>query len=164
MRTPSLVRRTYDSLALVALLNVLGAGALIGFLVNSGAMSAEIFRSLAMVVRGEGVVVPPESVVDGVATEEEKQANAEAAMAEVSETGLEMLRLEAVRIKAELDQPVNPYAWQNFHASISLPKQGYYEIWARATSDKGVAQPHAIAWNPKGYLNNSMHRIAVRYA
>jgi len=67
-------------------------------------------------------------------------------------------------IKADLDQPVNPYAWQNFHASISLPKQGYYEIWARATSDKGVAQPHAIAWNPKGYLNNSMHRIAVRYA
>jgi len=25
-------------------------------------------------------------------------------------------------------------------------------------------QPFAIAWNPKGYLNNSMHRVAVRVA
>jgi len=26
----------------------------------------------------------------------------------------------------------------------------------------GRMQPFAIAWNPEGYLNNSMHRIAVR--
>ena len=24
--------------------------------------------------------------------------------------------------------------------------------------------PHAIDWNPKGYLNNTMHRVAVRVA
>jgi DMSO/TMAO reductase YedYZ molybdopterin-dependent catalytic subunit len=63
---------------------------------------------------------------------------------------------------ANLTDPVNPYAWQNFSANVELPKVGYYEIWARATSDKGVSQPHAISWNPKGYLNNSMHRVAVR--
>ena len=70
----------------------------------------------------------------------------------------------ATWIQADLDDPANPYAWQNFRADVTLPQKGYYEIWARATSDKGVAQPHAIAWNPKGYLNNAMHRIAVRYA
>ena len=63
---------------------------------------------------------------------------------------------------AKLDAPANPYAWQNWSAEITPPGAGYYEIWARATSSTGVTQPHAIAWNPKGYLNNSMHRVAVR--
>ena len=64
--------------------------------------------------------------------------------------------------KADLSYPRNPYAWQNWKASIRFPMKGYYEVWARATDDKGKMQPFAIAWNPKGYLNNSMHRIAVR--
>lgn len=104
MRTQGLVRRTYDSLALVALLNVLGVGALVGFLVNNGAITSETFRSMAMVVRGQGVVVPPDVVVGDAATEAARQAKASAASAEISESGLEALRLEAVRIKAELDQ------------------------------------------------------------
>ena len=66
--------------------------------------------------------------------------------------------------KAELDAPVNPYAWQNWRTKVTLPQAGYYEIWARATSDKGMHQPHAVVWNPKGYLNNSMHRVAVTVA
>ena len=67
----------------------------------------------------------------------------------------------ATWIKAKLDAPVNPYAWQNWRAEVSFPQTGYYEIWAKATDSEGVGQPHAIAWNPKGYLNNSMHRVAV---
>ena len=63
--------------------------------------------------------------------------------------------------KAKLDAPVNPYAWQNWRAQVSFPQSGYYEIWAKATDSAGVGQPHAIAWNPKGYMNNSMHRVAV---
>lgn len=63
--------------------------------------------------------------------------------------------------KAEIDKPVNPFAWQNWRTKITLPQAGYYEIWARATNDQGVSQPHAVIWNPKGYLNNSMHRVAV---
>ncbi|MDA5095809.1 sulfite oxidase [Aliiroseovarius sp. KMU-50] len=63
---------------------------------------------------------------------------------------------------AELDAPVNHGAWQNFRASVELPAAGYYEIWARATDSEGEMQPHAIDWNPKGYLNNTMHRVAVR--
>ncbi len=63
--------------------------------------------------------------------------------------------------RATLDEPVNAYAWQNWRASIALPERGYYEVWARATDSQGVSQPHAIAWNPRGYLNNAMHRVAV---
>ena len=66
--------------------------------------------------------------------------------------------------KAELDKPVNSGAWQNWRASVTLPEKGYYEIWAKAVDDAGDAQPHAINWNPKGYLNNTMHRVAVRYS
>jgi hypothetical protein len=68
----------------------------------------------------------------------------------------------ATWMAAELDAPVDDGAWQNFRASVELPQAGYYEIWARATDSAGVMQPHAIDWNPKGYLNNTMHRVAVR--
>ncbi|MEE4190334.1 MAG: hypothetical protein V2I66_02080, partial [Halieaceae bacterium] len=40
---------------------------------------------------------------------------------------------------------------------------GYYEVWARATDSSGVAQPMVVpGWNPRGYLNNATHRIAVK--
>lgn len=70
----------------------------------------------------------------------------------------------ATWIEADLKDPPNPYSWQRWTAKIAFPDKGYYEIWARATDDAGVMQPFAINWNPKGYLNNSMHRIAVRVA
>jgi DMSO/TMAO reductase YedYZ molybdopterin-dependent catalytic subunit len=66
--------------------------------------------------------------------------------------------------KADLRAPRNPFAWQHFTADLTFPMKGYYEVWARATDAQGRMQPFAIAWNPKGYLNNSMHRIAVRVA
>ena len=62
---------------------------------------------------------------------------------------------------AELDDPVNDGAWQNWRTTVAFPTAGYYEIWARATDDAGEQQPFALAWNPKGYLNNTMHRVAV---
>jgi DMSO/TMAO reductase YedYZ molybdopterin-dependent catalytic subunit len=62
---------------------------------------------------------------------------------------------------AELDAPVNKGAWQNWRTTASFPQAGYYEIWARATDSEGVSQPHAISWNPRGYLNNTMHRVGV---
>ena len=64
--------------------------------------------------------------------------------------------------RAELDPPVNRYAWQNWRARIRFPSKGYYEVWARATDDRGRMQPFAVNWNAKGYLNNSMHRVALR--
>jgi DMSO/TMAO reductase YedYZ molybdopterin-dependent catalytic subunit len=67
-------------------------------------------------------------------------------------------------VKADLEAPRNPFAWQQWKAKIRFPQHGYYEVWARATDDQGRSQPFAVAWNPKGYLNNAMHRIAVRVA
>ena len=64
--------------------------------------------------------------------------------------------------KANLRKPINPYAWQNWSAILQFPVQGYYEVWARATDSSGVMQPMVVpGWNPSGYLNNAMHRIAV---
>ncbi|MFT7573252.1 MAG: DMSO/TMAO reductase YedYZ molybdopterin-dependent catalytic subunit [Paracoccaceae bacterium] len=70
----------------------------------------------------------------------------------------------ATWMKTDLKTPKNPYAWQRWSVDVEFPMAGYYEIWARATDDRGHAQPFAIAWNPKGYLNNSMHRISVKVA
>ena len=67
----------------------------------------------------------------------------------------------ATWMDAALDEPVNPHAWQNWRAAIEFPRPGYYEVWAKATDSEGTSQPHAVAWNPKGYLNNAMHRVAV---
>ncbi len=62
-----------------------------------------------------------------------------------------------------VEKPINRLAWQHFSASISFPKEGYYEVWARATDTNSVAQPMILpGWNPKGYLNNACHRIAVK--
>lgn len=62
-----------------------------------------------------------------------------------------------------LKPPTNRYAWQHFEASIAFPQKGYYEIWAKATDEAGKAQPMVLpGWNPKGYLNNACHRIAVK--
>ena len=65
--------------------------------------------------------------------------------------------------KATLSRPANRLAWQHWRAEISFPEAGYYEIWARATDENGTAQPVVLpGWNPRGYLNNACHRIAVK--
>lgn len=68
----------------------------------------------------------------------------------------------ATWIRADLDKPANSGAWQNWRSDVTFPQAGYYEVWARATDSEGLMQPFAINWNPKGYLNNTMHRVAVR--
>ena len=36
-------------------------------------------------------------------------------------------------------------------------------VYAKATDNEGVTQPMVVvSWNPKGYLNNACHRIAVK--
>ncbi len=63
----------------------------------------------------------------------------------------------------ELTEPVNPLAWQHWKARLNFPVKGYYEVWVRATDEKGVSQPMLTpAWNPGGYLNNACERIAVK--
>lgn len=63
----------------------------------------------------------------------------------------------------QIEPAVNRLAWQHFSASIAFPKKGYYEIWAKATDSRGDSQPMVLpGWNPKGYLNNACHRIAIK--
>ncbi|MEM9930253.1 MAG: sulfite oxidase [Bacteroidota bacterium] len=62
-----------------------------------------------------------------------------------------------------LQRGANRFAWSSFQASLSFPQAGYYEVWARATDSEGKAQPMLLpGWNPRGYLNNACHRIAVK--
>jgi len=64
---------------------------------------------------------------------------------------------------AGLAAPANRLAWQHFDAAIRFPEPGYYEIWARAVDSRGRSQPMVLpGWNPRGYLNNACHRVAVR--
>ncbi|MGI9220001.1 MAG: sulfite oxidase [Woeseiaceae bacterium] len=63
---------------------------------------------------------------------------------------------------AALEKPVNRLAWQHWRADVEFAQTGYHEIWARAVDDHGVSQPLVLpGWNPRGYLNNACHRIAV---
>lgn len=63
---------------------------------------------------------------------------------------------------ATLDKPVNRHAWQHWRTELRFPQTGYYEIWARAVDSQGKSQPVVLpGWNPKGYLNNACHRVAV---
>jgi DMSO/TMAO reductase YedYZ molybdopterin-dependent catalytic subunit len=64
--------------------------------------------------------------------------------------------------RCDLQGPVNRLAWQHWSTQVRFPQAGYYEVWARATDAEGRSQPMVVpGWNPKGYLNNAAHRIAV---
>ena len=64
--------------------------------------------------------------------------------------------------EAQLDAPPNKYAWQRWRAKVTPPEKGYYEVWARATDMNGAVQPPVTpGWNPGGYGNNMIHRIAL---
>lgn len=67
----------------------------------------------------------------------------------------------ATWIEANLRNPVNTYAWQNWGLKINFPSKGYFEIWSKASDEQNISQPLDISWNPKGYLNNTVHRIYV---
>ena len=57
----------------------------------------------------------------------------------------------------------NRLAWQHWQTSVQFPQPGYYEVWAMAIDSQGRSQPMIVpGWNPRGYLNNACHRIAVQ--
>jgi hypothetical protein len=64
--------------------------------------------------------------------------------------------------KTKLEKAVNRLAWQHWSTSVDFPEPGYYEVWVRAVDNEGNSQPMVLpGWNPRGYLNNACHRIAV---
>jgi DMSO/TMAO reductase YedYZ molybdopterin-dependent catalytic subunit len=66
---------------------------------------------------------------------------------------------EIVNLKA----PLNRLSWQDFNTKVVFNAPGYYEIWVKATDENGKSQPMVVpGWNPRGYLNNATHRIAIK--
>jgi hypothetical protein len=62
-----------------------------------------------------------------------------------------------------LKPPVNRLAWQQWSGKVKFTNPGYYEFWVRATDELGTRQPMVLpGWNPRGYLNNACHRIAIK--
>jgi DMSO/TMAO reductase YedYZ molybdopterin-dependent catalytic subunit len=52
------------------------------------------------------------------------------------------------------------FAWRRFQVTVAPPPRGAVEIMARATDARGHAQPlQCVSWNPRGYLNNMVHRV-----
>lgn len=103
---PSILRRAYDAVALFALLNILGVGALIALLASSGTVDLKKVRTIVAILRGAELVPvatdePTETT--GVVTDEETPGRAVDVVAK-SQIDMEILRREAERIKTELDQ------------------------------------------------------------
>jgi hypothetical protein len=64
---------------------------------------------------------------------------------------------------ASLSPPANRLAWQQWQGQVKFPAKGYYELWVRATDENNQTQPMVLpGWNPRGYLNNACHRIALQ--
>jgi DMSO/TMAO reductase YedYZ molybdopterin-dependent catalytic subunit len=61
---------------------------------------------------------------------------------------------------AQLDEGEGPWAWRRFRAEGLFPPPGPVLLLARATDLLGRTQPMHPAWNPRGYLNNAVHRVA----
>jgi hypothetical protein len=52
------------------------------------------------------------------------------------------------------------FAWRRFTATLAPPPVGGIEVIARASDAAGRSQPlESVAWNPKGYCNNTVHRV-----
>lgn len=63
---------------------------------------------------------------------------------------------------ATLSAPVNKWAWQSWAGSVTLPSDGVWQVYARATDVTGVSQPmFAPYWNPKGYQNNAAMDLTI---
>ena len=62
--------------------------------------------------------------------------------------------------KATLGPLPDRFAWRRVLLTLPAPQPGELEIIMRATDAQGHTQPLGSApWNPRGYLNNTCHRI-----
>ena len=105
MKGASIVKRTYDMAALLALLNMVAVVGVLVFLVGGDAVDGQKVRRIAAVLRGEDEAsdTPQTDGQPEAATETEATVPDEDA-AIASQMELEIMRREADRIKEELRQ------------------------------------------------------------
>lgn len=103
---PSIVKRAYDGLALFALLNMVGVGALVVYLVAGGVLNGEKGRRIVGIMRDEDLSSADEEASNEPVDAETDDARAAAGTDAVveSQVDVEIIRRESERIKAELDQ------------------------------------------------------------
>ncbi len=104
MTNPNILRRVYDLAALLALLNMIALAGLGAFLLGTGAVDLEKLRQMVMVLRGEGPSATDQSDVALAETDHSRNGEVAQGNGVDSQEQLEILRLEAARIRAELDQ------------------------------------------------------------
>lgn len=104
MMNPSIFRKAYDLAALLALLHLFALGAVGVYMVGTGAMSLERLRGVVAVLRGEGPSDEESAQEMPAETVEPESTDVTGADGIDSRDQLEILRLEAARIKAVLDQ------------------------------------------------------------
>ncbi len=105
LANPSILRRTYDTVALVALLNMVAVGGGLLWLVGAGTVDGEKVRRIAAVLRGEER--PAVEAADAAQSESAGQAKeppAEPPSVAASQMDTEIIRREADRVKEELRQ------------------------------------------------------------
>lgn len=105
MSATSFMRKTYDGIALFAVLNVVFVSGLIGYLISSGAVDAEKFRKFVAVVRGAELADPDAAEPELVVVEETGTPSQNLSFtAATAQIDLEVYRREADRIQEELRQ------------------------------------------------------------
>ena len=68
-------------------------------------------------------------------------------------------------VRTQLGPLPGTFAWRRFTATLAPPSAGPIEIIARASDAAGRSQPlESVPWNPKGYCNNTVHRVRGRIA
>ncbi len=61
---------------------------------------------------------------------------------------------------ATLEDGEGPFAWRRFSADLVIAQPGAMSVLAQARDVQGQVQPLEIVWNPRGYCNNQVHRVA----
>jgi DMSO/TMAO reductase YedYZ molybdopterin-dependent catalytic subunit len=64
--------------------------------------------------------------------------------------------------RGELGPDLGRYSWRQWRCVIPAARVGDHVITARATNRIGATQTYELVFNPAGYHNNVMQRIAIR--
>jgi DMSO/TMAO reductase YedYZ molybdopterin-dependent catalytic subunit len=63
---------------------------------------------------------------------------------------------------AELGPDLGRYAWRQWHYTIRSPQPGPYTVMAKASNRAGAGQTFELIFNPAGYHNNVVQRVAIQ--